>query len=202
MASESHLVGGTSLAATDYRGISKRGDPRFRPAWGFKGDAVERILELIKDEPHPWMHACSGAAVIPGEDHRIDMHHPSAERIDVQDLDKHYQGLGVVVIDPPYGNKEWPLDARQRAMTACWRALRAGGLLVVHAPWQPRFAAEWMRLQEPIWFREDGRLTWPMTPVLICAYRKAADPKMTGPTRNGKRVRARARKRARREVRA
>lgn len=186
-----------NLSATDNRGLQKRGDARFRAAWGFKGDAVERIVEIIKDEPGPWIHACCGNAVIPGEDVRVDLHHPSGLNIDIQDLDLHFQDAGVVVIDPPYGEKEWPLDVRQRAMTACWRALRPGGLLVVHSPWQPRFAAEWMRLQESIYMREDTRLTWPMTPILLCAYRKAADPGMSGPSRNGSRVRARARKRDR-----
>lgn len=153
------------LAASDVRG-PKMPAAAFRPTWRFKGDAIPRIQELLEGVPHPWVHGCCGSAVIPGEDRRIDM----------GEIDKHMQGVGAIIIDPPYPESAWDLATRQRVVSACARALAVGGRLIVHAPWQPRFPRGYMRLVEPFFLRDDAKLDFPMPPVLLCAYERMPDP--------------------------
>lgn len=164
-----------TLAASDLRG-PKMPAAAFRPAWTFKGDAIPRVLQLLDGVPHPWIHGCCGGAVIPGEDRRIDLHHPSGEPIDLEVIDKHVQDAGAIIIDPPYPEAAWDLPKRQRVVSACARALRPGGRLIVHAPWQPRFPRAYMRLVEPMFLRDDAKLDFPMPPVLLCAYERQPDP--------------------------
>lgn len=178
------------LAASDYRGHGGSG-AAFRPAWKFKGDAIPRILELLDGAPRPWIHACAGSAVIPGEDVRLDLYHPSGTPIDVQFIDKHYSDAGAIIIDPPYGEGAWDLGMRQRVMSACARALAPGGVLIVHSPWQPRFPRKVMRLRGTIFMRDDAMLDFPMPPVLLCAYDKTRDPIMSGRSKRHARERAR-----------
>lgn len=157
----------------------------FRLTWTFKGDAIPRILELLKDVPHPWIHGCCGSAVIPGEDRRLDLHHPSGEHIDMAEIDRHIQGAGAIIIDPPYSEAAWDLPTRQKVVSACARALRPGGRLIIHAPWQPRFPRRLMRLVEPMFLRDDAKLDFPMPPVLLCAYERQPDP----PSRRSRKAR-------------
>lgn len=164
----------TTLATADVRG--KKAPPAsFRESWRFKGDAIPRILQLLEGVPHPWIHGCCGTAVIPGEDRRIDLHHPSGEPLDMAEIDQHIQGAGAIIIDPPYTEKAWDLPLRQRIVSASARALRPGGRLIVHAPWQPRFPRAYMRLMEPFFMRDDAKLDFPMPPVLLCAYERQPD---------------------------
>lgn len=79
---EGTLSDGPEMAVSDYRPLGPNGSA-FRAAWVFKGDAIPRILEMLEGAAHPWIHACCGAAYIPGEDVRIDLYHPSGESIDV-----------------------------------------------------------------------------------------------------------------------
>lgn len=164
-----------TLAASDLRG-PKMPPAAFRLTWAFKGDAIPRIQQLLEGVPHPWIHGCCGGAVIPGEDRRIDLHHPSGEPIDLEDIDKHVQDAGAIIIDPPYLEAAWDLPKRQKVVSACARALRVGGRLIVHAPWQPRFPRAYMRLVEPTFLRDDAKLDFPMPPVLLCAYERQPDP--------------------------
>jgi len=176
------------LATRDYRPTGGNGSA-FREAWGFKGDAIPRIVELLGAQPHPWIHACCGAAVVPGEDVRLDLFHPSGQPIDVQFIDQHYQNAGAIIIDPPYGEDAWGLDMRQRVVSACMRALGPGGLLIVHAPWQPKFTRRQATVERTL-VREDSQLDWPMPPVLLRAYRKSTDPTLSGRNRRHQRERA------------
>ncbi len=164
-----------TLAVEDKRG-EKLAPAAFRLAWTFKGDAIPKIQQLLEGVPHPWIHGCCGSAVIPGEDRRIDLYHPSGEPIDLQEIDKHVQGAGAIIIDPPYPESAWDLPTRQRVVSACARALAVGGRLIVHAPWQPRFPRRYMRLVEPSFLRDDAKLDFPMPPVLLCAYERQPDP--------------------------
>lgn len=163
------------LAASDVRG-QKQPPAAFRPAWRFKGDAIPRIQQLLEGVPHPWVHGCCGSATIPGEDRRVDLYHPSGESIDLAEIDLHMQEVGAIIIDPPYPEGAWDLPTRQRVVSACARALRVGGRLIVHAPWQPRFPRRYMRLVEPSFLRDDAKLDFPMPPVLLCGYVKQPDP--------------------------
>lgn len=165
----------SSLAVADVRG-PKMPAAAFRPAWRFKGDAIPRIIELLEDVPHPWIHGCCGSAVIPGEDRRIDLFHPSGEDIDMAEIDKHVQGAGAIIIDPPYPEKAWDLPMRQRVVSACARALRPGGRLIVHTPWQPRFPRRYMRRVDPVFIRDDAKLDFPMPNVVLAAYERQPDP--------------------------
>lgn len=169
MTASSKVVSAT-LATDDYRG-TKRTGAQFREAWGFKGDAVPRMAELADGSPHPWIHLCCGDAFIPGEDRRIDLYHPSGEKIDARDLDAHVQGAGAIFMDPPYGLGAWDLAYRQKVINACMRALAPGGRLIVHAPWQPKFNTVARRVGR-VYFRDDANLGFPDCPVLICAYQK------------------------------
>ena len=178
-----------TLATNDYRRPKVNGSI-FQVAWGFKGDAVPRISEMLKGVPHPWIHACCGAAVIPGEDVRVDLHHPSGQPLDVQFIDQHYQNAGAIIIDPPYGEEAWDLPMRQRVMSACSRALAPGGVLIVHAPWQPKFPRRTMKRREPVYVRDDAQLDWPMAPVMLAAYDKTNDPGLSGRARRHQRERA------------
>lgn len=163
------------LALRDVR-APKAQPAAFRPSWRFKGDAIPRILQLLEGVPHPWVHGCCGSAIIPGEDRRIDLYHPSGEDIDMAEIDRHIQGAGAIIIDPPYPEGAWDLPMRQRVVSACARALQSGGRLIVHAPWQPRFPRRYMRLVDPIFMRDDARLDFPMPPVMLCAYERNPDP--------------------------
>lgn len=163
------------LALSDKRG-PKMPPAAFREAWTFKGDAIPRILQLLEGVPHPWIHGCCGSAVIPGEDRRVDLYHPSGEAIDLAEIDQHIQDAGAIIIDPPYPESAWDLPMRQRVVSACARALRPGGRLIIHAPWQPRFPRRYMRLVEPFFLRDDEKLDFPMPPVLLCAFQKQPDP--------------------------
>lgn len=167
------------LASSDIR-QSKATEAGFRPAWVFKGDAIPRILELLEGCPKPWVHGCCGSAVIPGEDRRIDLYHPSGEDIDMAEIDKHVQGAGAIIIDPPYPESAWDLATRQKVVSACARALKPGGRLIIHAPWQPRYPRSFMRLMEPFFLRDDSKLSFPQPPVLLCAYEK--QPEYAGAT--------------------
>lgn len=166
------------LSAKDYRRPYRNG-AEFQVAWGFKGDAIPRILQMLDGVPHPWIHGCCGAAIIPGEDVRIDLHHPSGLPIDLQFIDQHYQNAGAIIIDPPYGEDAWDLPMRQRVVSACSRALAPNGLLIVHAPWQPKFPRRTMK-RVSVWVRDDAQLDWPMPPVLLAAYQKTNDPSLSG----------------------
>jgi len=163
------------LAVNDVRG-RKLSPAAFRKTWRFKGDAIPRILQLMEGAPHPWIHGCCGSAIIPGEDRRIDLYHPSGESIDMAEIDKHIQGAGAIIIDPPYSEGAWDLPTRQRVGSACARALRPGGRLIVHAPWQPRFPRAYMRELDPCFKRDDAKLDFPQAPVLIVGYERQPDP--------------------------
>lgn len=163
------------LAACDPR-TEKVPPAAFRPTWTFKGDAIPKIQQLLEGAPKPWIHGCCGSAIIPGEDRRIDLYHPSGEDIDLAEIDLHIQGAGAIIIDPPYPESAWDLPMRQRVVSACARALAPGGRLIIHAPWQPRFARGAMKLLEPMFLRDDAKLDFPMPPVLLCAYEKLPDP--------------------------
>lgn len=155
------------LELRDERPIGRRGT-RFRRAWTFKGDAIERILPFIEGAPGAVVHACCGASVVPGETLRVDLHHPSADlAIDVADLDKHVQGASVVIMDPPYA---MDVAQKQRMVNACMRALRPGGLFILHAPWWPK----WRKVADLVeaWIREDANLGWPHPPVVLSIWRK------------------------------
>lgn len=167
------------LAASDRRAQAAKSECEFRDGWEFKGDAVERIDEMMAGTPGPVIHVCCGAGYLKREDLRVDLYHPSADRAwDAQQLDKRLaeEGIvaGVIVMDPPFGKKMWDLAKRQRVVNACMRSLPPGGLFIVHAPWQPKFnkVAEVERFM----WRRDTNLGFPDSPVLLVAYRKTEDP--------------------------
>jgi hypothetical protein len=92
------------------------------------------------------------------------------------EIDKHVQGVGAIIIDPPYSEAAWDVATRQRVVSACARALAPGGRLIIHAPWQPRFPRSYMRLVDPFFLRDDSKLDFPQSPVLLCAYERQPDP--------------------------
>jgi hypothetical protein len=121
-----------TLAAADRRARAATSQCEFRAGWSFKGNATATIDKMIADTEGPILHVCCGAAILPREDLRVDLYHPSADRAwDARfiDVECAKEGIrpGVIVIDPPYGKKMWPLPYRQRVVNACMRALRGGG---------------------------------------------------------------------------
>lgn len=168
-----------TLAAQDRRARAKKSQCEFREGWQFKGDAIERIDAMMGNAPGPVLHVCCGAARLKREDLRVDLYHPSADRAwDVRELDKKCaeEGIrpGVIVMDPPYGKGMWDLAYRQRVSNACMRALGPGGLLIIHAPWQPKFNK--VAKVAGFFWREDTNLGFPDSPVLLVGYVKTEDP--------------------------
>lgn len=167
----------SEMALTDYRSKGKKAEGGFRLAWSFKSDAAERIKEILEAESvwEPVVHGfCGASAPIAKPEIRVDLHHPSADlKVDFADLDKHVQGAPVVFMDPPYGGN---VATKQRLLAAGLRALRPGGLLIVHAPWWPRFRGAHLELG-PVYgpfFREDNSIGWPHPPVILSCWRKKA----------------------------
>lgn len=170
----------SEMAATDYRSRGKKAEGGFRLAWPFKADAPAHIQAIIASELEQGIdggvivHACSGSSPkLHPLEVRVDLHHPSADyKADVQQLDLIIQGAAIVVIDPPYGGD---VATKQRILAACLRSLRPGGLLVLHAPWWPRFkgaSLEKGAIYGPF-FREDNSIGWPHPPVILSCWRKA-----------------------------
>lgn len=168
-----------TLALQDRRAVAAASQCEFREGWSFKGKPEPVIDRMIGATPGPIIHGCCGAARLVREDLRVDLYHPSADRKwDLREIDKRCaeEGIrpGTIFIDPPYGKKMWPLPYRQKVVNACMRALRPGGLLIVHAPWQPKFNK--VAKREGFYWREDNNLGFPDGPVLLVAYRKTDDP--------------------------
>jgi hypothetical protein len=155
-----------TIQMQDKRPKGKRGIS-WRPSWTFKGPTQEFLTERLADCPRPLVHVCCGPSRIPYEDKRVDLEHPSADlNIDACDLDKHFQGVGTVFMDPPYA---WDLGTRQKAVAAAFRSLRKGGWLALHAPWVPRMPGGW---NLGLWWREDPGYHWPHPPIMFTLWQK------------------------------
>lgn len=168
----------TALATSDYRSTGTKHVGGFRRAWPFKADAVERIAAIIDREFQVEGVGtvingfCGASAPLTYHEVRVDLHHPSATlRVDMADLDKHVQNAAIIVMDPAYAE---PVQVRQRILSAAMRALRPGGLLVVHAPWWPRFKGAELQTGAVFgpFFREDVSIGWPHPPVILSCWRK------------------------------
>jgi len=170
----------TALATNDYRSTGKHVGG-FRRAWPFKADAPERVRAIIEQEFSDRGVGtvingfCGSSAPLTYHEMRVDLHHPSATlKADMAELDLHVKNAAIVVMDPPYAE---PVNVRQRILAAGIRALRPGGLLVVHAPWWPRFKGAQLVQgdRHGPFFREDNSIGWPHPPVILSCWRKTSD---------------------------